>query len=85
MTDALERQAYKLAITTPYSLSSIRCLQHGLMSTDLDGDALTEEETISAVPCLLKLDAALGGNSGIGAGYARMIKHKYPLTPRLPL
>ena len=80
MNDALDRQAHQLAITTPYSLSSIRCLQHGLMSADEDGDALTEEETISAVPCLLELNTTLGGWASIGIAM-RSLKQKYPLTP----
>ncbi len=84
MTDALERQAHQLAITTPYSLSSIYRLQHDLMSVDLDGVALTEEETISAVPCLLELSTALGGNYGVGTA-VRILKQKYPLTPLIPL
>lgn len=75
MSDALERQARQLATTSTYSLSSIRRLQRGLMSTDphQDGKSLTEEETIAVVPCLLDLDAAMGGNSGAGAA-VRMIK-----------
>ena len=31
-----------------------------------DGAKLSEEETLEAVPVLLRLDASLGGNAGVG-------------------
>ncbi len=50
MNNALEQQAHQLAITTPYSLSSIRRLQRGLMSADLQQDRHSCADTKTEIP-----------------------------------
>lgn len=83
---ALEEQAIDLSRSTVYSRDSIYRLQSGLMNTNYleSGGALSESETLKAIPTLLQVDMVFGGNVGVGH-IARMLKQKYELPGAMQL